>query len=310
MTSTDPKQWALMTGFPLENDIESLLNEALSDLNLTMERNYEFETADESGESVIRSIDFLCSFKKKTWNIPLNNWRPSVDDGLEVNLLIDAKYSPDEKYLFLPVLQNRDAKWPYLVPCVVENDDDESFGREIFFREDLVAFAALPNVRVASHGRKVKEISKERDSVTSAVLQVVQGLTHLFENRANALGEPSKRDYFRSKNAHYFLPIVVTNSPLYLLKKCVGIEAIGKAKNDAEYLETQEAVALQIPKTQQLLKSWNKAKQALSGGSGSALAWQEGGIEHPHILFCTPSGLKNFVRDLRKKFSNIPENPT
>lgn len=308
MTIEDTKQWALATGFPFENDIECLLTEALAGLDYKLKRNYEFETINETGESVVRSIDFLCSYRKKSRNIPATNWNPSIDEGLEINVILDAKFSMNENYLFVPTLEDLSPKWPYLVPCAEEkNYFDEKIQ---CFRKDLVNFASLPAVPIASQGRKVKELNKERDSVSSAVLQVVQGLMHLFENRAEKLGEASRRDYYRIKNAHYFVPLVVTNSPLYLLKKRAGVETVQKAKVDSEFLESSEAIALQIPKTQQLLKSWESAKIALGNSGGNSLLWQEGGIEHPHILFCTPNGLKSFVRDLQERLNNIPENPT
>lgn len=306
--NSDHKNWALMTGFPFENDVEAILqNLVVPELKFTLGRNREFDAVNEENEAVIRSIDFEFSFRKPSKNIPLRDWNRSVDESIEFNILIDAKFSSDEKYLFLPTLSDKHLKWPYLVPCV---EGDDHFDRKVrFFRKDLADFAALEGIPISSNGRKVKEIGKERDSVTSAVLQVVQGLSYVLEVRARALGETSKQDYSYTRSAHYFLPIVVTNSPLYLLKKGVGVELVENAKSEDVFFESFDLIGLEIPKAPNLIKAWEKAKQALVSSGRKSLVWEDSGVENLQIVFCTTKGLKKILNQLIVRFQAIRDIP-
>lgn len=309
MGNNDSKQWALKTGFPFENEIELLLKKLLPD-SCNVTRNHEFETLNEEDETVIRSIDFLCTFKKGSKNIPLSDWNRSPSECVEINILLDAKFSMDEKYLFLPTSQSIKSKWPYLVPCIEEIEEEDDYREGVqYYRKDLVDFAKLPALPIASTGCKVKEINKERDSVTSAALQVVQGLTHLFEAKSSTLGKINGVHRYYLRNAHYFLPVVVTNSPLFLLKDNVTVHCVEKAENDDEFFKSCELIALQIPKTQQLIKSWDKAKKALSDNGQNGLVWQDGGLEYIPILFCTTKGLESFITNLVKQLDKLPEEP-
>lgn len=298
------QEWALKSGYPFENDVNAILSSVFGDL-LKIERNIEFEAKNEDGEMTIRSVDFLCRLRKESKNIPHPSWRRGTEECIEFNLVIDAKYTTDESFLFIPTLDKKKYSMPSLIPVLTK----DSFRDDVMiFRQDLLTFAKIEGIPTAGGGRKVKEQSKERDSVASAVLQVCQGLGYFFEQEQRHLGGVSKADSSYTRNAHFFLPIVVTNCPLLMLRSDIDLSKVEASKSEYEIFDRFEAVALELPQIYDLRKQWEKLKRGL-GRTSNNLAWHDSGVGNGMVLFLTPEGLRTFLNELSDKFANLKAEP-
>jgi hypothetical protein len=275
--------------------------------HVQLSRGIEFRAINENGDPCIRSIDFEAKIQKATRNIPHNDWRRGATECAEITLVVDSKFSTDEHYLFEPSNRPKNHSWPYLIPALT----DDGWGRNDLkiHRKDLVSFGGISDIPLASSGKRVKEQSRERDSVASATLQVVQGLTHFFGDRALSLGDPTGPDSSYLRNAYYFIPIVVTNSPLLMLKKDVTVGAVDSSKDEREIIDELDLVCLELPNLFDLKESWNRARKALGQTQHKKLVWLDSGIEDGVILFATVDGLERYLGELRKKFDAISAEP-
>ncbi len=298
------QEWALKSGYPFENDVFSIIS-SIFGTSVKIERNIEFEARNEEREMSIRSVDFLCRLKKDSKNIPHPNWRRGVEECIELNLVIDAKFSIDESLLFTPTIGEKKYSFPSLIPVLTK----DSFREEVkICRRDFLEFSQLDGVPIAVGGRKVKEQSRERDSVASAVLQVCQGLAYFFKSEQSQIGGVAQSDSSYKRNAHFFFPVVVTNSPLLMLRPNIDVAKVDAAKSEDEIFEKLEMVALEMPQIPDLRIQWEELKNGL-GRTANNLAWHNSGVGEGIVLFMTPQGLQQFLKNIGDKFSNLKVEP-
>lgn len=300
------KDWAKRSGYPFENEVYSSIKNSFGE-DADIIREIEFHTINEAGDPCIRSLDFACKLTKHSQNIPDVSWPRGDAERIEVNFLIDAKYMTDDHYLFMPSFSSRKHFWPYLIPTVTE------LGRTLIerpiYRRDLVEFSQVGFIPVASNGRRISEQTRERDSVSSATLQVVQGLINFFQIQAEQLGKTNEQDPHYTRNVHYFIPIVVTNNPLYLLRKDIDLATLSRAQDESEFFQIHELICLEIPKIYDLKIAWENARLILNKSKKLNLSWVGSGLGDGLILFATLKGLQSFLSDMKCRFEQLKPNP-
>lgn len=299
------QDWALKSGFPFENTILISINKIMPDSKIA--RNMEFPTVNEEGNPTIRSIDFSVIISKEIKNIPHRDWSRGREEIAQVQFIIDCKYTTEESFLFTPstkpVLRS-ERSWPHLVPTLIK----DSFGMECALnRKDLIALAKVSEAyNFAGSGRKVKEQTKERDSVTSALLQVLQGSQHLIKTSSLTLGAVAKSDSAYSRNSYFFIPIIVTNAPLLLLRESVTVDAVIGSKEKNEVFLEVDSILVEMPDIYDLKNSWTQLKNVLGKSRHDSLEWHEKGLTDGAVLFCNQAGLERFLNEFHASFKNLP----
>lgn len=301
------KEWSLKSGFPLENDTLISINEVLPTSKI--QRNLEFTTINENQRPCIRSVDFLVTVSKNARNIPHTSWTRSKNETVEINFIIDCKYTSDESFLFIPSTlrgTNLERWWPCLIPSLRKN----SYGDAInLHRSDLLSLAIHNSVlKVAGVGRKVKEQTKERDTLSDSIVQIVEGLTHVFQTKANSLGSISTEDSSYARNAYYFIPIIVTNAPLLLLHEQINESQVNNAARKEDLFQSLDSILVDLPNIYDLKNSWSSLEESLRSLNNN-LSWYKDGVGAGHALFCNLEGLNHFLRDINKKFENLSMEP-
>jgi len=302
------REWALKSGFPFENETLQIINKCVPTSSVI--RNVEFETLNEERRPTIRSIDFAVSVSKDLRNIPASGWGRGQKEIAEVNFIVDCKYSSDESFLFTPSTRpilRSERSWPHLVPMLIKNN----FGDDVkLHRKDLVNLAKIAeHIPIGGMGRKVKEQSRERDSVASAMIQVFQGLHEFIETKARTLGSTTTTDSNYGRNAYFFVPMIVTNAPLLLLKDQITPSDVEKAAKKDEFLSAVDAILVEMPDVFDVKEAWSRLKGVLSS-SRKNLGWNEQGITDGTILFCNPIGLESFVKSFISEFDKLPTEAT
>lgn len=295
------KDWAYLSGYPLENEVEQILKRVCG--QAAIKRNIEFDVNYPDGK-IIRSIDFLVEIQKDSRNIPNYTWTRGRAEKIQLSILLDAKYSQDdERYMFIPS-ENTDVSCPFLIPKLIK----DSFSMEVnHHRIDLIEFSKLEINKVASSGRKVKELTRERDSVTGTVTQMVQGLCYYLDKMSSTLGSTSHVDSNYGRDVFIFLPIIVVNAPLLVMEKGTLLNDIYKAQNESEIFDSEEIVALEMPKSQEIYLSWEQAKKSLNRSQNPILKWHEKGLGEGFILFANISGLEKLLTQTLEKFAAIKD---
>ena len=296
----------MKSGYPFENEVLQALKGVLpGDVKIT--RNFEFQCRNQDGSPTIRSVDFLCAISKPTQNIPHRSWTRGREETVEFLFLVDAKYSMDETFLFTPSgAAPGSFSFPFLIPVLLKAEIGDHV---IIHRRDLVDLATVADAKLALGGRKVKEQSKERDSVASAALQIALGMTNVLTDLGAKLGSVSKTDSSYYRSAHVFVPIVVTNAPLLCMKAGVSRAEVEAATDDGAFFEEVDQVALEMPLIHDLVETWNSTKKLLGRSHNETLGWHKQGIEEGRILFCTLEGMKKAVAAMLAKLDALPTEP-
>jgi hypothetical protein len=84
------KEWALVSGYPIENDVLEILENTKDKIQIT--RNIEFEAKNEDEELTTRSLDFHVTIQKDSRNIPNQLWKRGPHKKIELKIFIGAKY--------------------------------------------------------------------------------------------------------------------------------------------------------------------------------------------------------------------------
>lgn len=299
------QEWALKSGFPFENDTLVLLNRHLP--LSTVVRNTEFIAFNEDQKPAIRSVDFAVSQVKDIKNIPSSDWKRSSDEIVEIQLIIDCKYSKNDSYLFTPStrpISISERSWPFLIPKLKKDRLGEHCN---VYRNDLVTFAKVDTtLKVASSGRRVNEQTRERDSVASNLIQILQGAYHFIEKKAQTLGAVPESKTAYSRNSFFFVPIVVTNGPLLLLKDQLLVDQVEKSHTKDALVSDLDSVLVEMPDIYDLKESWEQLKNVLCHSKNHQLGWLENGLTSGQVLFCNLNGLDAFLTDLVGRFQKIP----
>tara|TARA_R110002072_G_scaffold534_6_gene3959 strand:- start:138230 stop:139165 length:936 start_codon:yes stop_codon:yes gene_type:complete len=296
------KEWILKSGFPLENEVLRKINQFFPTSKI--DREFEFQSISEDGSPNIRSLDFVVTLEKDTKNIPHRNWRRARDEKTTITLLIDAKYSQDEHLLFTPSYKKITERcWPSLIPmlCKDEFNDDVTIYRDDF--KDLSKI--LTNIASAGAGRKVKEQSRERNSIASMALQSFQGLSNFLKVKTAEIGKTSDISSHYNRNAHFFFPIIVTNAPLLLIHDQITIKSIEDSNDISEVCSEKNHLILDMPNIYDLKEDWNQLKNAYVYSDQNKLKWLENTIIEGSVLVSSLSGLDYLLKEVKKAYDSI-----
>lgn len=300
----DLKKWALLSGFPLENDALKILQDSAGS-SAAIERDIPFPGIDGDGKSHLRSIDFKCSVRKQLENFP--HYKNEVDiDNL--HFIVDAKYTSDEdkqRCWFVPAVKPAsDYSFPYLVPKARFKD---AFGEGRFtMRKDLIEFASCgSSLRLASTGRKVSELKESRDSLAGYQVQILQATANFIRQDYQRLNKADESTGKVDGTAHFYIPIVVTNAPLFILRPGIVIADVDSAKRPDSICDEVDSVLVEAPNIRHLKDALvDLSRSTIS--QGSQLRWMPCEYEIAPTLFCRISAFKALVDGFISRFSALP----
>lgn len=208
--------------------------------------------------------------------------------------------------MFIPSsIEKTNRTLPALIPKLKEGYD----GRKLnVYRKDFLELLELKEyIPRAEIGRKVSEVNNERNSVTSNVFQIFQGLTSVISNLYGLIGTSSSNDRSYYRNTHIFIPIIVTNAPLIMVKDTVTVSSVEDSVNESDVSSYVHKVVLDYPNYFDVKKGWRDLKQKVISHNYRGLGWAEEGMESENILFCETEGLKDFLKELKIVFDNLKE---
>ena len=290
------KSWALKSGYPLENDVEAVLKGLVGEPGI--ERDFEFSAKNEEGESAIRSVDFRCTFTFSGKTLP-GKWSPGA--AASIVFLIDAKYSEDETLWFVPSSAKRPQRFPHLVPVATVKD----YGMDVrVFSDSLTKAGDVPQEwAFSSGGRKVKEQSRERNSLADCQIQMVGAVHASIEADARLLGIPDARTSAYSHNASVYVPIVVTNAPMYLLNEGISSANVDSASTETEIAQKTDVVLVSQPNIFHVKEALGRLSQTINNLSNRNLTWVNQDLTAFPVIFSHVGSLKAVVEFLVGQFS-------
>jgi len=297
------KSWALKSGYPLENDVAKILSGFKRDRFIN--RNVTFHAQNEDGEEAIRSIDFKFSFVRGTQTIPDAGWPQGRNEAALLTFLIDAKYSEDETYWFTPIDKGVNVSaisFPHLIPMFVGDD----YGREVkLYRSEFeIAAKVIPGWSMAGSGKKVKEQSKERNSLEDSQIQMMGALQAIVEEESHELGQPDKVDSSYSRKIHIYVPLIVTNAPLYILKQDLGSDEVDAASKTEQICSRVDRILVAPPHFFHVKEALRDLSAAIAThrGLSTKLAWLPQDLTAFPILFANTNSLASVMNELLTEF--------
>jgi hypothetical protein len=297
------REWALKSGYPFENDVFELINRVGG---ATTDREWQFLAKDEEGNRVHRSLDFRVTYSWNTCNIWHFSWPRGEYEKMRLQFLIEAKSTDSERFLFVPAEPNDVAfngvGFPALVPGWLQGSQSLIRGHEELLNE-LRDLGSWPK---ALAGRKVDDQKKERDSVSPALIQLVQGTLATIEMKEKKLGtvldavSPSP-----SRDISVFVPIVVTNAPLLVLKQGLSTKAIGAARDEKDIFTKVDKLLVAQPN---ILGIKHEVQLILNKirvpRTDKGLGWYEPNLTRFPLVFCTLEGLEDVIREFKGRMES------
>lgn len=299
----DLKTWALQSGFPLENDVHSILRGAITP-SMAIEKDVPFESIDGQGRSQLRSIDFKSSVQRTIQVFPRERDSKQL---ATLNFIIDAKFTLDEdkqRFWFIPSGKSaQDFSFPYLIPQArfLDAYSEPHYGH----RKDLVQFALCPSdFRLASIGRKVSELKDGKESLAGYQVQGLEAVAHFIKED---YWSPGKEDRDQSFAPHIYIPIVVSNAPLYILKDSITISEVESAADAADICESIEYLVVETPNIHYVKEALRKVSSSVRDYGGQNLKWKYSELNVAPVVFCNVTALKSLVGNLIQRFNSLPE---
>lgn len=298
------KEWALNSGFPFENDVYNLILKKFPEASCLREVSF---LTSRNEENLIRSVDFLITLLKNTRNFGVNYHR-GISEKTQVKIVIDAKFTKDEYFIFMPSKRNDLSKgWPSLIPIRREyNYLDNGKTSKIVREPKLLELASIPkNIQIANGGKKVKEINNEKDraSVQEAQIQVLQAVEAIIQMAWLSL--PGSPQEILERNAMIHIPVIVTNAPLLVLKDHVTTELVKGSQSKEEIFSSVDQVVVEFPNNYEYTNSWNKLKSNFVGEE-RVIFWDIDRMECPYVYFCNLSGLESLFQHILDLVDKLP----
>lgn len=309
----DFKDWALKSGFPFENTVQQVIQKVLGSESF-LARNCNFVIKNHEDKDAIRSLDFVCKIKKQSQNFP--NIR--TQSSTEVSFLVECKYTSEEYFMFLPSTRVLDENvfWPSLIPGHRPDalEDEEAY----IFEQPSIKNLAKPSndTKIAFNGRKVAELSGDRNSVTPMLLQVLQCTLDTIDNRLQELSYTTSME--KKREAQIYIPIVVTSAPLLVLKPDVDVEKVSSSSQKDEIFTQEDSVYVEMPDLWDLQMDWIKIQSKIydyntygkyTGGNIKApikFPIIRGTLHRNYVLFCNLKGLEKHLLFIKDNFEKVP----
>lgn len=289
----------MKSGYPLENDVARIL----SDLQFPdITRNVVYASKSEDGEPAIRSVDFRCSEALPTQTIPHPDWPRRNSEVASFTFIVDAKFSEDETFWFIPAEKRVPMEFPYLIPMLLSND----YGRTIkLYRKEFVKAAQAPSKwLIASSGKKVKEQSKERNSLADYQVQMIGALQSIIEEESQALGQVNMSDSSYIRDVRIYIPIIVTNAPLYILNPVIGTDDVRKAKSSRDICTPIDRVVVAQPHFFHVKEALKALSETIAGTrSHPKLSWLPQDLTVFPVLFVNVKSLADVIQSFRDQFA-------
>lgn len=303
------REWALKSGYPFENDVEEVIISVDGD-NRSFIRPVTFKTTNEDGDIVIRSIDFMCTFGFDTKSIPSPDYGRGREERAYIKFLIDAKYAYAEIFWFVPAPKsdnNAKSHFPYLIPKLTEDRWRDNLN---IYRGEFVEVSSFPKDWAwALGGRKVKEQTKERDSLSDYQGQMTAALYDVVDKDSKRLGSTTVTNHHYSRDISIYIPIIVTNAPLYLLNEGVTVGKVNSSQSYTELCRIVDVLFVMQPDLFHVRNSFETLSQNISSIATNSLEWVPWDVTAFPIIFTNPKQLKVIMEFFVKKIKSIEPTP-
>lgn len=254
----DLKKYALQSGYPLESEVSKILSRLMPFKTGYQEtlRNYPFETKDELNKPVIRSIDFFVRKQYETTGLK-DSSKAIPSRFVQVQFLIDAKFTTSDAWWFIPDEYGigQTSFYPFLLPYRKNENSSDALDELAYLWGDFINLTETrPQVPWAHSGKKVgfsrkhNEQLNDRDSLSSHQIQLAQAMMSIAEKTLENYNDGAIESTFPLyQDPIIFIPLIVTNAPLFLLKQDVNISTVKKATVAAEFCTKESATYLSHP---------------------------------------------------------------
>lgn len=301
----DLKKWALQSGFPLENDVHAILQLVVAPEG-AVEKDIPFESTDGEERSQLRSIDFKATISRPMEIFP--SPRGAIQPA-DLNFIVDAKFTLDEdknRFWFIPSAKNpQDFSFPFLTPQARVIDGSNEARQS--FRRELVQLAICPTeYRLASLGRKVSEIKDGRESLAAYQVQVLEAVAHFVRKHYLSLGKTDSTNEHRG-SPQVYIPIVVTNSPLFMLKDSITISQVLAATSETAICDSIDFVAVEAPNIHYVKEALRKLCSNVRDHGNHNLRWKYSELKIAPVIFCNLASLKALLESFVTRFKAISE---
>ena len=296
------KEWALKSGYPFENNVAEIIFSIKSDPP-SITRPITFYATTENGDTAIRSVDFMCTFGLDVKSIP--SWGRGREEKVYLKFLIEAKYSED-KFWFIPEVKTSEQSvvhFPHLIPRLTKDD----FGDDVnIYRAEFESVSSCPKKwEWASSGRKVKEQSRERDSLADYQVQVTTAVHDILNKDLNKLGLRTPTNTYYSKDITIYIPIIVTNAPLYLLNEGVTVDKVNLSKIESDLCKIMDVLLVTQPHLFHIKNILRELSKNVSSVGRNSLRWVSCDMTLFPIIFTNPHKLKEIMEIFVKRVKSI-----
>lgn len=218
--TTDWKKWLLKSSIPIEHAAASVL----SAKNFFSWGEFAYIREDELSENKEFTVDLNCFSE-------LNE--DTKHSGL-LELLIECKYSSEDiRWVFVPQPNNSQ------IDGVCIRYHDGLTGKKIVNNRFLFNFSEyLPS---CIRGVALQSNSFDPNTISKATSQIRYALPHLLQNRLSLLLQPS---FSEDLSILFFVGLVVTNAPLFVLKDNLTLTDINNSHKFSEVTEEVRAVTI------------------------------------------------------------------
>lgn len=220
MTETNWKYQLLKSSLPIEHIVSSMLSE----LNFYSWGEFAYNRIDEQGNEKEFTVDLNCFYELA----------PEDNHAGLLNLLIECKYSSEEiKWIFLP----QPIKSEVAGSCIGFHDG--LTGKFLSDKRQIYNFDS--SFSDCIRGIALKNGSFDPTPISKATNQLRYTLPNLL---ANNLEDLLSASHSEDLNILFYAGIVVTNAPLYVLKRGLNIEDFKSANDLAQVADLVNAVKI------------------------------------------------------------------
>lgn len=249
------KQYVRHSGYPFENEIDKVLVRQASKIankgrphDVFIRRGNDFPTIDEEGVPTIRSVDSLTRYTIPIDLVPSSAWG---DDQtfLHLNFLVDAKYTESSAWLFMPNHSRSAPSLPFIQP-------KGKLGNTESYRPELKELAKVKSDWInASGGKKVdtkrtkNEQISDRDTLTGMQVQMIKAVLSEMGQMERIYSRTIKN---KVPDAQFYIPIIVTNAPIFVVKSDITLKEVSDAISEEELCSQAQVLSLARPDLAQI----------------------------------------------------------
>lgn len=171
----------------------------------------------------------------------------------------------------------------------------------------MMSFASCsPDFRVASIGRRVSEFKGGRESLAGYQEQVLGALSSEIHKAHQQLGRQAAGRIYANNSAHFFIPIIATNAPLFMLRSAIVMDEIMHAKTPSTICEELDYLLVELPNLLHLKLQLRRLYTNVKNHHND-FAWECPNFEHTPVVFCRIAALEGLVSMLISGFANLSE---